>query len=83
MAISTPVFLPGKFHGQRRLAVYSPWGQLDMIEHRHSHTHPAPRAAFSSSFRLVSSYWPPSEMSKLHTSSIITPNTTNSKLKLY
>ena len=22
----TPVFLPGKFHGQRRLADYSPWG---------------------------------------------------------
>ena len=22
----TPVFLPGKSHGQRRLAVYSPWG---------------------------------------------------------
>ena len=22
----TPVFLPGKFHGQRRLAGYSPWG---------------------------------------------------------
>ena len=22
----TPVFLPGKFHGHRRLAVYSPWG---------------------------------------------------------
>ena len=21
-----PVFLPGKFHGQRRLAGYSPWG---------------------------------------------------------
>ena len=22
----TPVFLPGKFHGQRSLASYSPWG---------------------------------------------------------
>ena len=22
----TPVFLPGKSHGQRRLACYSPWG---------------------------------------------------------
>ena len=22
----TPVFLPGKFHGQRNLAGYSPWG---------------------------------------------------------
>ena len=25
----TPVFLPGEFHGQRRLAGYSPWGRDD------------------------------------------------------
>ena len=31
----TPVFLPGKFHGQRSLAGYSPWGhkESDMTEH--------------------------------------------------
>ena len=31
----TPVFLPGKFHEQRSLAGYSPWGckELDMTEH--------------------------------------------------
>ena len=30
----TPVFLPGEFYGQRRLAGYSPWGckESDMIE---------------------------------------------------
>ena len=30
----TPVFLPGKFHGQRRLVGYSPWGckESDMTE---------------------------------------------------
>ena len=30
----TPVFLPGKFHGQRSLAGYSPWGckELDTTE---------------------------------------------------
>ena len=30
----TPVFLPGKFHGQRSLVGYSPWGckKLDMTE---------------------------------------------------
>ena len=30
----TPVFLPGKFHGQRNLAGYSPWGHkaLDMTD---------------------------------------------------
>ena len=29
-----PVFLPGKFHGQRNLAGYSPWGhkESDMTE---------------------------------------------------
>ena len=40
-----PVFLPGKFHGQRSLAGYSPWGckELDMTmrtcTHTHTHTH--------------------------------------------
>ena len=30
----TQVFLPGKFHGQRRLVGYSPWGckELDTTE---------------------------------------------------
>ena len=41
----TPVFLPGKFHGHRSLAGYSPWGckESDMTEHTrtraHTHTH--------------------------------------------
>ena len=36
----TPVFSPGKFHGQRSLAGYSPWGhkESDMTEHTHIHT---------------------------------------------
>ena len=31
----TPVFLPGKFHGQKSLVGYSPWGckELDITEH--------------------------------------------------
>ena len=31
----TPVFLPGKFHGQRSLVGYSPWGckESDTTEH--------------------------------------------------
>ena len=34
-----PVFLPGKFHGQRSLAGYSPWDckELDTTEHAHTH----------------------------------------------
>ena len=36
----TPVFLPGKSHGWRRLADYSPWGhkELDMTEQLSTHT---------------------------------------------
>ena len=37
----TPVFLPGKSHGQRSLADYSPWGrkESDMTEQLiHTHT---------------------------------------------
>ena len=42
-----PVFLPGKFHGQRGLVGYSPWGhkELDMTERPSTHT-------------LVLSIWP-------------------------
>ena len=34
MRLPTPMFLPGEFHGQRSLAVYSPWGceESDMTE---------------------------------------------------
>ena len=34
----TPVFLPGKSHGQQSLADYSPWDhkELDMTEHTHT-----------------------------------------------
>ena len=39
----TPVFLPGKSHGQRSLAGLSPWGHIvsDMSEQlsKHIHTH--------------------------------------------
>ena len=37
----SPVFLPGKFHGQRSLAGYSPSSRekLDVTEHAHTHTH--------------------------------------------
>ena len=35
---TTPVFLPGKFHGQRSLAGYSLWDgkESDMTEHTHT-----------------------------------------------
>ena len=36
----TPVFLPGKFHGQWRLGVCTLWGhkESDITEHTHTHT---------------------------------------------
>ena len=42
---STLVFLPGKFHGQRSLTSYRPWGHKELdttewITHTHTHTHP-------------------------------------------
>ena len=42
MGQSTPVFLPGEFHGQRSLVGYSPWGhtETDMTEVTwRAHTH--------------------------------------------
>ena len=38
---STPVLLPGKSHGQRSLAGYSPWGhkELDTTEQLGTQTH--------------------------------------------
>ena len=36
--IVTPVFLPGKFHGQTSLAGYSPWDP-QRIGHGRPHTH--------------------------------------------
>ena len=40
----SPVFLPGKSHGQRSLVGYSPWGHKDLdvtdrLTHTHTHTH--------------------------------------------
>ena len=42
--LPTPIFLPGEFHGQKRLVSYSPWGrkESDTTEqqtHTHRHTH--------------------------------------------
>ena len=38
---TTPVFLPGKSHGQRSLAGHSPWShkELDMIQWLSMHAH--------------------------------------------
>ena len=37
----TPVFLPGKFHGQKNLWGYSPWSckESNTTERTHTHTH--------------------------------------------
>ena len=36
---TAPVFLPGKFHGQRRLMDYSPWGHKGSDTTERAHTH--------------------------------------------
>ena len=45
---TTPVFLPGKSHGQRNLAGYSPWVRRDTTEHTHTHTHTHTQGVHSS-----------------------------------
>ena len=37
--LPTPVFLPGKFHGQRNLVGYSAWGRKEWYNWAHTHTH--------------------------------------------
>ena len=34
----SPVFFPGKFHGQRNLVGYSPWGLKESDTTEHTHT---------------------------------------------
>ena len=49
--LPTPVFLPGKPHGQRSLACYTPWGhkESDMTEAmEQAHTPPPPQTAAGS-----------------------------------
>ena len=36
----TPVFLPGKSHGQRSLVGYSPWGHKESDTTKHTHISP-------------------------------------------
>ena len=62
----TPVFLPGRFHGQRGLAGYSPWGrtQLDTVERAgtctSSHRSPWPQMRHWSRFSLSCTIQPQS-----------------------
>ena len=51
---TTSVFLPGKFHGQRRLVGYSPWGHqaFDMSEQLSTHVH-----YLSNKYNLKSKYF--------------------------
>ena len=60
----TPVFLPGKFHGQRSLVGYSPWGckELDTTGHTHMHARPLAAVSFGkifsfSNYRAVVLNW--------------------------
>ena len=54
----TLVFLPGKFHGQKSLAGYRPWGlkESDMTEHTHIHSL-YKISYFRSSFSVSMTIW--------------------------
>ena len=58
---STPVFLPGKSHGQRTLVGYSPWSHIESditqwLTHTHTHTH-TPIAISWVTFLLEKKNW--------------------------
>ena len=57
----TPVFLPGKSHGQRILVGYSPWGrkELDATEQQitRMHTLDAKREGFEESLVAKGLHW--------------------------
>ena len=48
----TPVFLPGKFHGQRSLVGCTPWGQTELYMPEHASRH----RMLDSGFSLVISF---------------------------
>ena len=54
--LSTPVLLPGKFHGQRSLTGCRPWGhkELDMTEQLSLHFMTHSHSPFAVAFRSVS-----------------------------
>ena len=45
----TPIFLPGKFYGQRSLTGYSPWGRKDSGLSMHMHV--------LYSYNIICPYW--------------------------
>ena len=55
----TPVFLPGKFHGQRSLVGCSPWGhtESDTTEQLHFYFSMLPKALLTSHSRISSTRW--------------------------
>ena len=58
--LPTPVFLPGKFYGQRSLESHSPWDRKESDKAGYTHTHPrththtAPRPTRSNSSADIS-----------------------------
>ena len=49
----TPVFLPGKSHGQRSLVGYSPWGHKESGTSAHICMHGCPKHNISKSLKLI------------------------------
>ena len=57
--LPTPVFLPGKFHGHRRLLSYRPWGhkESDTIEWLFFHVHCQNYQSVTQSYEMSKCYW--------------------------
>ena len=52
----TPVFLPGKFHGQRNLEVYSPWGS-QKVGHDRACTHHVCKCVYLLNLLVIPKWW--------------------------
>ena len=71
----TPVFLPGKFHGQRSLAGYSPWGhkRSDKSERLNMHTQISSRALFFFLILVWAGSWKPAAQACGYKQSLLYP----------
>ena len=62
-----PVFLPGKSHGQRSLAGYSPWGRKELDRTQRMHAHMRMRTHTHTHTHTHTSGWKMDESNPAHT----------------
>ena len=83
----TPAFLPGKFHGQRSLVGYSPWGhkELDTTEQLHFHFPSKQQVSFNfmAAVMICSDIQFSSSQSLSHVRLFVTPWTAACQVSLF